>query len=313
MRHARWCALAGVPIAAVLVGSVAFATPKLPTAGTATAVAKAVAASPKIQKLSPTITKQINGGANDNPAVYYPQTKSGCTALTSCVFGDKKSTKVLVILGDSHAQMWIPALNRIGTSKQLKVIVLYMARCPAATLDVWLPGYNIPYLACSSTRANWFTAINKLHPVATLLTDHTNGVTTAASNGTQPFTSSQWQAGMASTISSLKPSKSKVAIIGDINTFDQPPLFCLSAYPSQAQTCSSKNPNPDRPTQIAAERAAASAAGVLYVDPTKWLCTAKTCSTVVGSYIVYYDSYHVSCRYAAYLSGVLQTALKKVL
>ena len=78
-------------------------------------------------------------------------TKKGCAALDSCVFGDKKSAKKLFVMGDSHAQMWIPALNRIGIAYKLKVIVLYLARCPAATLDVWLPS-STRRTRCARTR-----------------------------------------------------------------------------------------------------------------------------------------------------------------
>ena len=70
---------------------------------------------------------------------------------------------------------------------------------------------------------------------------------------------------------------------------------------------------PDRPGQQAAESAAAKAEKALYVDPTKWICTPTICSPIVGNFVVYFDAYHFTATYAAYLSGVLQTALKKVL
>jgi hypothetical protein len=296
-----------------LLCGAAGAVPKLPSPGAAATITKQVAASVKLQKLPLSVAKQLLSAPNDNAALYYPQTKSGCLKMSSCVFGNKRSTHVLVVMGDSHAQMWIPALARIGSAKSLKVIVLYLARCPAATLDVWLTAFNTSYTQCTSQRATWITAINKLHPVGVVLTDHANGVYTAASSGTLPFTSAEWQAGMETTISSLAPSKAKVGILGDTNTFDISPPQCLAAYPTNVQSCSVANPNPDRPGQITAERAAASAKGVLYVDPNKWLCTSTTCAPVIGGFIVNYDAFHLSCKYAAYLSGVLQTALRKVL
>jgi len=216
-------------------------------------------------------------------------------------------------MGDSHAQMWIPALNRIGVSEKLKVIVLYLARCPAASLDVWLTPYDHDYTACNTERTSWIASINKLRPVTVLLADHTNGVVTAASGGKQPFTSAQWQSGMEATITDLHPSRAKIAVLGDAVTFDRSPNLCLADSPTQTQTCDAANPNPDRPGQQAAEKAAAKAEKALYVDPTKWLCTSTICSPIVGNFIVYYDAFHFSCTYAAYLSGVLQTALKKVL
>jgi hypothetical protein len=309
----RVVGLSAVVTACAIATGIAGAVPKLPAPGAAATIAKQVAASVKLQKLPTSVAKQLLAAPNDNAALYYPQTKAGCLKLSSCVFGNKRSTHVLVVMGDSHAQMWIPALARIGTAKDLKVIVLYLARCPAATLDVWLTAFNTSYTQCTSQRTTWIAAIDKLHPMSVVLTDHANGVYTAASSGTQPFTSAAWQAGMQTTIASLAPSKAKLAILGDTNTFDLAPPQCLAAYPTNVQGCSAPNPNPDRPGQIIAEKAAATASGKLYVDPNKWLCTSTLCAPIIGGFIVNYDAFHLSCKYAAYLSGVLQTALRKVL
>jgi hypothetical protein len=313
MRRPLRVALVGIPLLAVVIGTAAAAAPTLPTPGTASQNAKLVAASPAIATVSPTVANELPNVANDNAAVDYPKTRNGCLTLRSCDFGDTKSAKKLVIMGDSHAQMWIPALNRIGNKEKLKVIVLYLARCPAASLDVWLTIYNKDYTACSAQRTAWIASIVKLHPVTVLLADHTNDVYTGASGGAQPFTSAQWQAGMQTTITDLLPSKAKIAVLGDSVTFDRSPNLCLADSPTQVQTCAAANPNPDRPGQQAAEEAAAKADKALYVDPTKWICTTTTCSPIVGNFVVYYDAYHFSCTYAAYLSGVLQTALKRVL
>jgi hypothetical protein len=195
----------------------------------------------------------------------------------------------------------------------MRVVVLYMARCPAASLDVWLAIFNTAYTACSTTRSSWITMLVKARPTAIVLTDHTNAVYSAASNGSSLFTSAEWQAGMQTTVSDLKASGAKIAILGDTITFNQVPAYCLAANPSNVQACSSPYPNPAKPDQQVAERSAAAAEKVPYIDPNKWLCTSTTCSPVIGNFVAYYDSFHISCTYAAYLSGVLGTALVKVI
>ena len=181
MRRPLRVAFVAIPLLAVVIGTAAAAAPTLPAPGSASQIAKLVAASPTIATVSPTVASELPNVANDNAAVDYPKTRNGCLALGSCVFGDTKSKKKLVIMGDSHAQMWIPALNRIGNKMKLKVIVLYLARCPAATLDVWLTTFNKDYTGCTTQRMAWIASIDKLHPVTVLLADHTNGVYTGAS------------------------------------------------------------------------------------------------------------------------------------
>lgn len=310
MRRRHLAALAGWVAALSLCAAVAAgAAIKLPSAGSAKQVAALVKASSQITALSSKVAAQVAGSANDNMAVLDPTTKDGCPKLTSCVFGDTTSKKTFVVMGDSHAQMWMPAFNRIGKAKKLKVILLFLASCPAASVSVWTPAYGA-YPACTAARSTWISDLDELQPLTIVLTDRTSGIFNAATDGS--FTPSEWQAGMETTLRDLAPSHAHLVILGDIVAMDAAPAQCLAAYPTHVQTCSVPNPNPMHPGLQAAEMAAATAEHALYVNPIKWLCTT-TCSEVIGSYIAYYDAYHLSCEYAAYLSGVLQSALKKVL
>lgn len=313
MTHRRlaFAAAAGIAVACAL-GSVAWATIKLPKAGTASQVAALVKKSTSISTLDSTVAKELLGAATDTADTLYPWTKNGCVKLTSCVFGDKTSKTVLAVMGDSHAQMWIPALDRIGKAKHLKVILLYLDLCPAATVSVWTAAYG-QYTTCTTDRAAWISALDKARPLTIILSDRTSGLLDGTTNGQTAITSSEWLSGMETTLEGLAPSHANLVIIGDIVAQNQAPAECLSANPTSVQTCSSSNPNPSRPGMQSAEKAAATAEHATYVNPIPWLCTATKCSEVVGPYISYSDPYHVSSEYSAYLSGVLQTALRKVL
>lgn len=313
MGHRGVLVAAGLALSTLLAASLSAAATSLPKPGSSTEVSALVKASTSIEKLSAKVSAALPDASNDNPAAWYPSTSSGCTTLTSCVFGDTKSDKTVVVMGDSHAQMWLPALNRIGATKHLKVVLLYLAACPAATLFVWLPAYNEPYTECNQMRSRWIGDIDALKPMAVILSDRTSGVTTAASDGTVVFTSSQWQSGMETTLADLASSGSKLVILGDIVVMNDAPPSCLASNPQAVQSCAVPNPNPVNPGLQSAEESAAAADHARYVNPIPWLCTPKACSEVIGSFIAYSDRYHISCEYAAYLSGVLQTALKKVL
>jgi hypothetical protein len=54
--------------------------------------------------------------------------------------------------------------------------------------------------------------------------------------------------------------------------------------------------------------AAASSAGVRYVDVTPWFCST-TCTAVVSKYQVFFDQYHVGLYYSYFLGPVLGQAL----
>ena len=54
----------------------------------------------------------------------------------SCVFGDPHGAKTMVIYGDSHAGMWLDALNPIAIRNHWKLIDLSKGACPANSLLV---------------------------------------------------------------------------------------------------------------------------------------------------------------------------------
>src|SRR5579863_6561162 len=78
-------ALVGIPLLAVAIGTTVAAAPQLPAPGTASQIAKLVAASPSITTVDPTVASELPNVANDNAAADYPWTRNGCVKLTSCV------------------------------------------------------------------------------------------------------------------------------------------------------------------------------------------------------------------------------------
>jgi hypothetical protein len=115
---------------------------------------------------------------------------------------------------------------------------------------------------------------------------------------------------LEATIRSIKSVHTKVALMEDPIAFTSNPLQCVVAYQSAIQRrCSVKNPNVRAPSHQAAERTAAKATGITFVSTIPWFCT-KTCSPVVGSYLVHYDQGHVAVPYAKYLATVFTQALK---
>jgi hypothetical protein len=294
--------VAGVAIASLLGGAsqvgAAGVRASLPRGGTLAQVKAAVAASVLIKKLTSTQAQELAASAHDNASAYYHLPNS-CATANQCVFGDTSSSQVVVIYGDSHSRMWLSAIVPAATAAKVKLVLIGEDGCPIVTLT-----WSGLLAHCNPDRPKFVSTINALKPLSVLLSNRTSfpGITSAT-----------WQQGMTSTIESLAPSGAKVGIIGDLQVMRLNPPPCLAAYPTSVQRCTQANPNHLIPGQEKAERAAAKATRSLYVDPTPWLCTKLKCVPVIGKYFAYWDSYHVSVTYAAYLSKVMGTALKTVL
>jgi hypothetical protein len=299
----------GALSAAVLISGVAGAR-AFPSPGTPQQVAALVASSHAIERLPSSLVPPLADLGADNAAAWgYWKVAHGCTTVTECAYGDKGASASVVLLGDSHAAMWLPALDWVGHHLGFRVVLLWEPGCPAADVTVLSDRTHRVDAACNAFRKAALSAITTLAPELVLTANRTTNV---EGPGGRFVTSRAWQAGLTATISTLLAAKLRVAVIGDVTALTSRIPQCLAAYPSTVQRCSSPNPNPAEHTERKAELAAAKATGVPYLDPEPWLCT-KVCSPVVGTYATYYDWQHVSATYAAFLSLEWEGALKPLL
>jgi hypothetical protein len=158
---------------------------------------------------------------------------------------------------------------------------------------------------CDSWRTKALAGIAAVKPSFVLMSDRSAEV---RGTGGALISDAVWQAGETKTITAIKSKGIRLAVIADITAFVQPLPSCLAIHSSNVQKCSVANPNPVSHQHIAQEKAAALAAGVPYIDPQPWLCTT-VCSPVIGNMAAYFDAFHVTATYAAFLSNVWSTAL----
>jgi SGNH domain (fused to AT3 domains) len=286
------CALIGLVAVPMNISTVPTQKP-----GSLKQVKAIVSASVKIHRLTSAMQAALPADVHDMASDVYHIPQS-CDTPTECVYGDPSATESVVLYGDSHAEMWLPAIDPIVTSDQLKLIFIGQRGCPVADVTA-----ADRFGACEPARMTDISVINEIEPIAVILANRT----------TYGFTPAEWQAGMATTLSALSTSGARLAIIGDIQVFNASVPLCLAANPTTIQRCSVANPNPRQPGQQAAEESAASAVGALYVNPIPWLCTARRCSPVVGSDIAYWDAFHVTVTYSSYLARVMAAALEPIL
>ena len=228
------------------------------------------------------------------------------TSIPACMFGDPHGTHTMVLYGDSHAGMWFDAMNRIATNSRWKLAYLGKGWCPANMLPYGNPpGVGAPhgeYAQCDQWHQFALQRMRQLHPDLVVVTQEI----AQAPNG-YAYSARQWEQAMATTIKRIPVPASRVLVLGNIPSFRVSPPLCLSRNPRNVQACSSPLP-PFMADYNAAERRAAAKTGARYVSVIPWFCSA-TCTAVVGHYEVYFDDYHMTLAYSAYLAGVLDQAI----
>ena len=98
------------------------------------------------------------------PAKCLGHDSSPVIASKICRLGDGSSKKVIVLMGDSHAYMWLPAVLEMAWHDHLAVVPLLRLGCTPAN---WPTGHG------SGRCADWFRwavgRVRRLHPNAVLL------------------------------------------------------------------------------------------------------------------------------------------------
>ena len=231
-------------------------------------------------------SKPINN--NDGCHIHIRQTVS-----PRCEYGDITSLKTIVIYGDSHAAQWLPALDRIGKSRGIKIVSLTKSACPSAEVIKELSSqYDVA--DCQAFRDSSVTRIASIKPLAVIMT------------GMQPFTAPYskessrewWLSGEKKALSRIKESTDFPIYLSDtpLPRVDIPD--CLAA--GRSSECDGARP-------VSPEVAP----GLLAIDPTPWLCQ-ENCPAVVDGVIAYRDKSHLTVEMSRKLSLQLERALARL-
>ena len=287
----------------------------VPTSTEQSAVIAQVAAAAHISVLPPDVQPSVAASATDTALVNriespYCTAFKGASTAPICTVGDPTSQHLVVVLGDSHAFMWLPAFESIAKNAHWRLVVLNHLFCPAELVTVVNPpdwqSPSGPYAACDRWH-KWTVAwINRHKPDMLVVSQENGGFYLSPAKNGQPaahFTGRQWQDGLTSLLDSVTVPNIRKVVLGDIPTMSVYPPTCLGQHPDDVQACSSPSSTALSPFN-AREADAAASAGAQYVNTIPWFCSA-VCTAVIGRYIVYWDESHVTETYAKYLTLVL--------
>jgi hypothetical protein len=244
-----------------------------------------------------------------------PTTTESSVYVPGCTFGDIHSSRTIVLVGDSRAQMWSDVFIQIAAAAHVKLVLLAKTACPAAlgTFRLTNPqGYpsDSPWPACTAWHKFVLSTIKKLAPQVVVVssTDHLFLMSAPGYAGPP-----QVKSAVSAFLKALPVGAKRVEIDG----FPDPgntisPTLCLSKNPSSVEKCAY------RPTAYplaynAAVQQAAEQNGAAFINEATWLCAAK-CPAVIAGILPYTtDGFHIQAEYATYLTGVMWASLKPYL
>ena len=253
-----------------------------------TQVLAAVRAGTKVHavpnKLSP-------GLADASADIRPPQGYLGCvvnqSAITTpfpCVYNAAATTKRMVLIGDSHAEMWSSSIAAVAKANGYSLLFLAKIPCPLPMVALWNALNSTPNTQCTAFKKWAISKIQQFNPSIVIAT--TEDFITYTGNA-ELLSQKAFSAGLATTLKDFAAPGRRVILLGDIPYLSNPGPICLAAHEGNVQSCST-------PTGVAvdkkkqqAERSAATAAGASFIDVIPWFCTTKTCPAVVNNLDVY--------------------------
>ena len=209
----------------------------------------------------PAITKL----RDDLPATY----ADGChqrfpdTAVPDCVYGDAQGARTVVLMGDSHAATWFPALEKLASQRGWRLVNLTKHGCPVAAARVWSEQLRRSYRECSQWRTAALARVAQEKPDLVVATNRTDY---AVMKGTTRLDGPQSGAALAAaaerTYRKLDSVAGEVLVLRDNPMRPDDPVECLARHPDDPASCTRRLadavPVPDT------HRVAAQASGVDY-------------------------------------------------
>jgi hypothetical protein len=221
------------------------------------------------------------------------------TSAQLCPVGDLEADRTIVLLGDSHAGMWLPALEQLGREQGWRIVPLIKFGCPAVDWPVWHSGEERTNTSCSDFHDWAVHQVAELDPDLVVvgsraILDFANVQRTGPLNA--EAAADAWEAGMRRTLQELAPHAEQVSLVLDTPTTPEVPADCLSASGATLGSCTTQMPA-EVSELNARTRAVAGEAGAPVIDMEPFLCAGGRCPLVVGSTAVYADQDHLSATY----------------
>ncbi|MFZ4893250.1 acyltransferase family protein [Plantibacter sp. Mn2098] len=241
----------------------------------------------------------------------------GCIAQPTvdwkvCERGDPKATKgTLALVGDSHAQAMLPAVEDSLGKAGWKIVTYFRVGCPAlSTEPIPMPKRELwEQNACATWSARVLSEIESRHDISTVLfsgySSRYNDPAIPADGRLSPET-------VAATWNRLEASGKQVIFIRDIPDANRVNIpACIGESKDATAPCAFSRATSVVPDEI--DKALVLDPAASMVDLTDFFCDDEKCYGLVGGVVTYADENHVSGTFAKTLAPFLGERLARVL
>jgi peptidoglycan/LPS O-acetylase OafA/YrhL len=220
-------------------------------------------------------------------------------ATKICRLGDVSSRTLIVLMGDSHAYMWLPAAIKMARYDHVALVPILRLGC---TPGEWQKASG------SGHCAEWFRwaarEIARLKPSVTLLGGSVDQRPTPATRAAVE--------GVVAGARDLERLGRAVVVIGDPESLDRNPVDCVLSRRASMASCTTHWP----PESLAAYDEIArrvTSLGSGFVRTRGLVCYRGSCPAVIGHTLAWADDNHLSAAYSAEVAGSFRAEFRAAL
>jgi peptidoglycan/LPS O-acetylase OafA/YrhL len=231
---------------------------------------------------------------------------------TACRAGDTAGSGVILVLGDSHAAHWIPAVDGAGQALGLQVTASVLGNCPSLQVR-----WNRQVPRCTRRQADLAALLDAIRPDLVVVSHSIGylGGLMASGRGSIPADQvGAWRDAVAALADDLRARGAGLLVILDTPRFDEDPIDCMARTRSPAD-CAAPGPamrSRMAPAHDAEQAGLASANYGIAWDPLPRLC-AEQCPVMVDGAPVYADSHHLTASFSRSFAADLEAPLRAAL
>ncbi|MFC9664533.1 acyltransferase family protein [Nocardia sp. NPDC127606] len=245
------------------------------------------------------------------PTEVPPPTADGCIAdwdtreVVTCSYGDTDADRTLALVGSSHAEHWLPALQVLATEHSFRIQVYLKMGCPLTLADdATYKGEPIP--DCRDWSAEVIDRLDADRPDWVF----TTGTRPRDEGGDETPTDylHVWAA--------LSDRGLNVVAVRDTpwlrrGTVRYKATDCLAGGGNRT-SCGMRREDALDPVNPGLEPASAFPS-VFPIDLTDAVCEPTLCAVAEGNILIYHDEHHLTASYSRSLAGPLGRALQPIL
>jgi len=255
----------------------------------------------------------------DTPGCWASYAGTAAPPPSECRIGPAHGTRTIALVGDSHAQQWLPALTKAAEANHWTLYHYTKPTCVMSDVPIWRGEAKGRYTACEQWRAHVLTRLAEIDGLDAIVVGRWERYQRLALQpdgalATPATLGRVWSEGSARTFVPLAAAAPRVVMLVDTPRSPKNIPACLSGASVPADCAFDRKAATYQDSVLLAAEKAAAPKGFRTIDLTPVICPEQSCPVVSpAGQIMFRDSHHLTAGYSESLWKRMAAELTKAM